>query len=351
MAHRLIQPSGISVLEGETWRFIAGIFMRRMIGIEVPAATVPEALEMIQQAEGLGIDAAWFTTGGAAAADNNIRRDSLSILAAASVRTKTIKLGTAIVLSWPRHPLALVESCQVMAQLAPGRFRLGVGPGNKTPIERTYGYEYKNPLSHLQEYVHIIRRVLREGAVDFKGRYYHAETAGNAHVDIPVMISAVRKKSFELAGSEADGAISWICPGTYLRDVALPAMRLAAENAGRPMPALVAHAAVCVHENWNEVEASARERFGSYMRRDPYVEMFTAAGFSDAKDRTWSTAMLRSIVFAGREAEAAGRLNELFSFGVTEIMVSPLGAGKDKEQSQRRTLEFLGRFARSLEKS
>ena len=45
------------------------------------------------------------------------------------------------------------------------------------------------------------------------------------------MASALQRGSFELCGEEADGAISWICPGTYLRDVALPAMQAGAERA------------------------------------------------------------------------------------------------------------------------
>ena len=42
--------------------------------------------------------------------------------------------------------------------------------------------------------------------------------------DVPVMASALQRRSFELCGAEADGAISWVCPGGYLRDVAIPAM-------------------------------------------------------------------------------------------------------------------------------
>ena len=41
-------------------------------------------------------------------------------------------------------------------------------------------------------------------------------------------------------------------------------------------------------------------------------------------------------------------LLELFAFGAAEIMVSVLPAGRDPEASRRRTLEFLGEFARTL---
>ena len=320
----------------------------RRVGIEIPGSDVHGVLADIREAEDLGIQAAWMTTGGPRTADNNIRRDTPSILAAAAMCTSTIRLGTAIVLTWPRHPLSFVEYCEAMAQLAPGRFRLGVGPGNKAPIERTYGFAFERPLAHLTEYVQIVRSVLREGVVDFEGRYYRAQTADNDPVDVPVMISAVRPKSFELAGRFTDGAISWLCPGAYLRDLALPAMAAGAEKAGQPAPPLIAHVAVSLHEDWDEVEAVARERFDSYMRRDPYVEMYRMAGFAEAGKRAWSTPMLKALVVSGDEPEVERRLRELFSFGAAEIMVSVLPAGKDLEACRRRTLRFLGQFAGNL---
>ena len=322
--------------------------VERRVGVEIPGSDVQQVLGDIRQAETLGIQAVWLTTGGPRTADNNIRRDTPSILAAAAMCTRTLQLGTAIVLTWPRHPLSFVEYCEAMAQLAPGRFRLGVGPGNKAPIERTYGFAFERPLGHLTEYVQIVRAVLREGAVDFTGRHYRAQTADNVPVDVPVMISAVRPKSFELAGAYADGAISWLCPGDYLRDFAVPAVVAGAEKAGQPAPPLIAHVALSLHEDWDEVEVVARERFDSYMRRDPYVEMYRLAGFTEAAERAWSTPMLKSLVVSGDEAEAARRLHELFAFGAGEIMVSVLPAGRDPDASRRRTLQFLGEFARTL---
>jgi len=60
-----------------------------MIGVAIRGNKVSEALAMIEQAEQLGIHAAWMTTGGA-------RLDSLTVFAAAAVRTQRIKLGTSI---------------------------------------------------------------------------------------------------------------------------------------------------------------------------------------------------------------------------------------------------------------
>ena len=108
-----------------------------MIGVAIRGNKASEALAMIEQAEQLGIHAAWMTTGGA-------RLDSITVFAAAAVRTQRIKLGTSIVPTFPRHPLVMVQQAQVVAQLAPGRFRLGVGPSHRPTIE-AMGIQFTSP--------------------------------------------------------------------------------------------------------------------------------------------------------------------------------------------------------------
>jgi len=310
-----------------------------MIGVAIRGNKVSEALAMIEQAEQLGIHAAWMTTGGA-------RLDSLTVFAAAAVRTQRIKLGTSIVPTFPRHPLVMVQQAQVVAQLAPGRFRLGVGPSHRPTIE-AMGIPFTSPLSHLREYLRVLKPLLQQGRVDFDGDYYKAHESIPEPLDLPVMASALQRGSFELCGEEADGAISWICPGVYLRDVALPAMRLGAERAGRLVPPLIAHAPVCVHDNATEVRAAVREQMQN-PRLPFYRQMLRAAGFPEAADGTWSDAMIEAVVLAGDEARVAERLHTLLTYGAAEVLASPVLAGRDRTASLERTLRLLGRVAQSV---
>jgi F420-dependent oxidoreductase-like protein len=310
-----------------------------MIGVAIRGNKVSEALAMIEQAEQLGIHAAWMTTGGA-------RLDSITVFAAAAVRTQRIKLGTSIVPTFPRHPLVMVQQAQVVAQLAPGRFRLGVGPSHRPTIE-AMGIQFTSPLSHLREYLRVLKPLLQQGRVDFDGDYYKAHESIPEPLDLPVMASALQRGSFELCGEEADGAISWICPGVYLRDVALPAMRLGAERAGRLVPPLIAHAPVCVHDNATEVRAAVREQIQN-PRLPFYRQMLMAAGFPEAEDGTWSDAMIEAVVLAGDEARVAERLHTLLTYGAAEVLASPVLAGRDRTASLERTLRLLGRVAQSV---
>ena len=104
-----------------------------------------------------------------------------------------------------------------------------------------------------------------KGQVEMEGRYYHAYARIASPVpDIPVMASALREASYELCGEVADGAISWLRPGAYLREVCLPALQRGAERAGRLAPPLVAHIPVCVHDDHQEALEGVRGQFGSY---------------------------------------------------------------------------------------
>ena len=313
----------------------------RRIGVAVVGRDSGEVVERIQQAEEMGIPAAWLTTGGA-------RQDGLSVLAAAAAKTERILLGTSIIPTWPRHPIALAQQARVINDLAPGRFRLGIGPSGKATIEGVFGIEYRAPLGHLREYVRILKALLQKGKVDLEGRYTAHADIGDP-IDVPVMASALRRRSFELCGEEADGAITWVCPGTYNRDVAIPAIREGAQKAGRAVPPLIAHAPVSVHEDADEVRSAMREQMGNYPSNPNYAQMFADAGFPEAIETgKWSDPMIDAVVLYGDEQRVKERLGEMFNQGAQEIMVSPVLAGRNREASYERTMRLVAEVAREV---
>jgi alkanesulfonate monooxygenase SsuD/methylene tetrahydromethanopterin reductase-like flavin-dependent oxidoreductase (luciferase family) len=252
-----------------------------------------------------------------------------------------VLMGTAIIRSWPRHPIVAAEEAAAIAGLAPGRFRLGVGPASRG-IEEMYGIPYVRPLAHLRAYVKVLKGLLQEGAadVDEAGIVAHHKLPGPPP-GVPVMASALRQRSFEVCGEVTDGAITWLCPGGYVRDVALPALQEGAARAGRAAPPLVMHVPACVHEDAAAVRQAARERFAFYVGRPHYVAMFGAAGFPEVREGRWSDAMIDAVVAYGSEAEVAERLRGLLALGVGELMVTPVGVGADAGAVVERTLRLL----------
>ena len=157
----------------------------KLVGVAVSGPTIREIQAMILRAEELGIHAAWMTTGGA-------RPDSITAFAASAGLTERIKLGTSIVPTYPRHPLVMVQQAQIVAQLAPGRFRLGVGPSHRPTIE-AMGIDFNAPLGHLREYLQILKAIMQQGRVDFDGEHYTAHDSIPEPLDIEIMGSALRK--------------------------------------------------------------------------------------------------------------------------------------------------------------
>jgi alkanesulfonate monooxygenase SsuD/methylene tetrahydromethanopterin reductase-like flavin-dependent oxidoreductase (luciferase family) len=315
----------------------AGSSQHGRIGVAVHERTVPETLAVIRRADELGVEAAWLTTGGTGP-------DGMTTLAAAAVQTSRILLGTAITPTFPRHPIVAAQQAIVVGQLAPGRFRLGLGPSHKPTIEGVFGIPFERPLEHLAEYTTIVRQALQSGKIDFDDNRFHAHGQVANPPNIPVLISALRGGSYELAGEIADGAISWVTPAPFLRDVARPALETgAAKRADRRRPILVGHAFAVVSEDAATVLSTARVRLATYARLPFYQEMFAAAGFPEARQGTMSDGMLRAIVIHGDEATVRAGIEQFLTHGVDEIIVSLLPLDTDRPGTTDRTLRVLTR--------
>jgi len=312
----------------------------RIVGLHVVGRSAAEVVDGIVRAEQRGVPAAWLTTGGVAP-------DGLGILAAAAVRTERILLGTSIIPTYPRHPLAMAQQALAVAQLAPGRLRLGVGPSHKPAMEGTFGIPFDKPLTHLRAYLEVLKDLLQGGEVNRDEGMYRVHARLAAPVDVPVMASALQEKSFELCGEVADGAITWMCPPAYVRDVALPAFRRGAERAGRPLPTLIAHVPVCVTEDADAVREAARQNLGFYMRVPSYQRMSAAAGYPDAGERGLSDDHIDALIAHGDEARLRERLEEWFALGADEIIAAPLAAGPDRGATVERTIALVAEMGRA----
>ena len=217
-------------------------------------------------------------------------------------------------------------------------------------MQTVFGADFRSPLTNVREYVHVVKSLLETGEVDFDGKQYHAHARIAGPVpDVPVMSAALRQRSFEFCGAEADGAISWVCPGAYLRDVAIPAIEAGAQSAGRAAPPLITHAPVCVHDDPAEARAAFRQQMGFYPQAPFYARMFAEAGFPEAEEtHEWSDGMQEAVLISGDEETVAAGLRRLFDWGSGEVLVSVVTAGSDPEASWRRTVNTLVQVQQTL---
>jgi alkanesulfonate monooxygenase SsuD/methylene tetrahydromethanopterin reductase-like flavin-dependent oxidoreductase (luciferase family) len=99
------------------------------------------------------------------------------LLAAASQRTSTIRLGTLISILPLLPPMRMIEEAATLDQLTGGRLVLGVGRGI-SPIETGFhGVPGSEAQGRFDEAFEILRLGLASDVVDFHGKYYTIDSA------------------------------------------------------------------------------------------------------------------------------------------------------------------------------
>ncbi len=308
------------------------------IGLDlVDKSNARGALDAAKRAASAGVNMIWATTGASAP-------DPMTYFAAAIQSIPNVTFGTAIVPTYPRHPLMLASQAMALEQLSPGRFRLGIGPSHRPTIEGGFGLSMGKPLDHLREYLIILRSLFETGQVEFSGNYFSVKGRINAPTPTPLYISALRKNAFRLAGELADGAISWVSPLDYLRETAGPAMRRSAEQAGRRAPRMIAHVPVVMTDDREKMLSSARPRLQNYGRLPFYAGMFSDAGFPVGENGTVSDDLLDHLVVWGDEAEVRRRLDSVFDDQIDEVLVT-LFPADDPSRDEDKLCRVLAEMA------
>ncbi|MFN0073596.1 MAG: LLM class flavin-dependent oxidoreductase [Chloroflexota bacterium] len=310
----------------------AGLVMRR----PSPSAQI----DAIVRAEGLGLTATWSTAGA-------MSSEAITMFAAAAARTTNIVMGTSIIPTYPRHPIIMATQSLVLESIAPGRFRLGIGPSHRPTIEGTYGIQMDKPLAHLREYLTVLRGLLWEGKSEFEGTYFKVKAQLQADPPrTPLPISALRAGAFRLAGEIADGGISWMAPVPYLINIAKPAMAEGATAAGRPCPPLIGHVPVAMSADAEAVHAAARQQVRQYGRLPFYAGMFADAGFPLADDGLVSDELLDALVVSGSPDVVAARLQAIQASGVDELVITQIGVA-DEVAEETALIELLARESKA----
>jgi alkanesulfonate monooxygenase SsuD/methylene tetrahydromethanopterin reductase-like flavin-dependent oxidoreductase (luciferase family) len=94
-------------------------------------------LEMCEEAERLGCSSIWFSEHHLF--DDGYLPQTLTFAAAAAARTRTARIGTAIVIAPLHHPVELAEQSAVVDIVSGGRLDLGIGAGYRVPEFELYG--------------------------------------------------------------------------------------------------------------------------------------------------------------------------------------------------------------------
>ena len=186
--------------------------------------------------ESLGFGAIWT---------QETQHDPFLPLAVAATATKSIKMGTAIAVAFPRSPMLLAYTAWDLQNASQGRFILGLGSQVKAHNERRFSVKFESPGPKLREVVLALRAVWKswqEGTpLDFRGEFYRFNLMTPffnpgpiSHSHVPVYVAGVNRYMCRMAGEVCDGLhVHPFHSPKYLREYVHPGVAEGLKVAGR----------------------------------------------------------------------------------------------------------------------
>ncbi len=154
------------------------------VGIQLPEVERevrwPEYVAMARAAEDTGFDTIWL-------GDHLLYRypdgdvrgpwEVWTTLAALAASTSRIKLGPFVASTAFHAPAMLAKLAATVDEVSQGRLILGLGAGWNDVEFAAFGFPFDHRIDRFEEAFTIIRTLLRDGAIDFDGRYFQARDA------------------------------------------------------------------------------------------------------------------------------------------------------------------------------
>lgn len=246
--------------------------------------------------------------------------DALTAIAVAGREVPELTFGTAVVPTYPRHPMMLAQQALTTNETIGDRLVLGIGPSHKPVVEGMWGLSFDKPIRHVREYLEALIPLLNEKAARAGGEAVVAR--GDLQIEAPapkVMVAALGPQLLKVTGRLADGTILWMTGPTTIAEHTVPTITEAAEEAGRPAPAIVAGFPVCVTDGSAEATGEARElaakEFEIYGVLPSYRAMLDREGYEGPAD----------LAIIGSAGEVEERIKSMADRGVTVFAASEFG--------------------------
>lgn len=167
------------------------------------AALYEEHLREFELADAAGYDCLWL-------AELHFNRDysvlpaPLLLGAAASQRTKRIRIGSGVAVLPINNPLRLAEEVATLDVLSGGRVDFGIGRGHPmTGIYDHFEIEAEQSKALFREHLQVIRKAWTEERFSFKGSFHDLDDVSvvpkPVQKSVPTFVSAFSPDTFELA--------------------------------------------------------------------------------------------------------------------------------------------------------
>ena len=290
--------------------------------------TAEQTVNLVRKAEQLGFSNAWI-------AEDYFYAGAFTITTVCAAHTQNIQLGIGVVNPYTRHPVLTAMEAAALDSISGGRTILAMGASNKRWMETDLHIPYKKPLTAMTEATEIIKQLIRDGNLDYKGDVF---SAGPLHFefeplrrDMPVYMGAKGDKALYKAGQVADGVLlSAGCTVEYV-SYARKLIDAGARSVGRN-PAdirLAAYLPTCAMQDGAAAVERMRPSARHYLAMHGAQPILTCAGFTAEQVQPFRDAffagtecplpvtdeMVRKIVIAGTPQECRDRMQAYVEAG------------------------------------
>ena len=292
----------------------------------VQKASVTAIIDHARQAKADGFASYWLAehpTGGL---------DAMMVLAMVGLQVPDMELGTAIVPTFPRHPMVLAGQVHTTLAAIGPRFTLGIGLSHATMMAQL-GIAFDKPIRHLREYLSVLVPLLNEGRVNFTGELIScaAQTFFTPAAPCPVVVAALGPQALKVAGQLADGTtLAWVGPRT-IREHIKPRLFESAAAAGRPTPRIIATLPVCVTADEVGVRARISRNLAMYGELPSYKAMFEREGVAGPGE----------LAIAGSASQVRDAIEAMREAGVTDFAASEFTTSAEELQQTRELLTSM----------
>ena len=286
------------------------------------SSSIDDYVAFARRVEALGFDTLWMA--------QIFGLDAIATLGYAGRATQRIELGTAVVPTYPRHPVVMAQEALTANSACDGRFALGIGLSHKRVIEPLFGLSFDRPARHMRDYLEALCPLV-SGDVARPASDSYRFTAQIALPGVPtptVLVAALGERMLRITGELADGTITWMCGPRTLEDHIGGTLRAAASAAGRGEPRVVAGLPVVLTNQPDESREAIAKQLDLYGELPSYRAMLDREGLSSPAE----------VALVGDESALRTQLATIRDAGVTDLDAALVPVD---EGAIDRTLEFL----------
>jgi alkanesulfonate monooxygenase SsuD/methylene tetrahydromethanopterin reductase-like flavin-dependent oxidoreductase (luciferase family) len=242
-----------------------------------------------------------------------------------------IPVGISVGLMALRHPYDAALQARSVAALMERPVSIGYGAADAAFVTGLTGAPYAKPAAAVEEYVAVVRALLRGGRVRHQGRLFDVDhtLVAMEHPLVEIGAGVLRPAMARAAGRAAESAMTWLTPPNYLRDTVIPALAAGAAQAGRERPPrVVAMVPVGLAAPGRNPMLLAQQTVINHLRKTHYTDMLRRAGLD--LDRSDPVAGVRELVdegvfIYGKPGDVVGEIRRYHEVGVDEVILNITG--------------------------